>query len=104
MPKHTPGPWKCSPVSSVVGSLVSYGDISKGESVASVMPQRNMAECAANARLIASAPDLLRILNSGYYLIDSAIAHVAHGGPTKAEAAKWIAEAAEIIRSAQGDC
>ena len=61
---HIPGPWKHSPVSSVVGSLVSYGDISKGETICAVVPQRDKAVTEANARLIAQAPKMAELLKS----------------------------------------
>ena len=61
---HTPGPWEMHPVSSVVGSLISWGDISKGENVCAVMPQKHKAVCEANACLIAAAPDLLKELEA----------------------------------------
>jgi hypothetical protein len=53
---HTPAPWQVSP----------YGNItSKSLTVARVeqMPGNYESEKQANARLIASAPDLLAILN-----------------------------------------
>jgi hypothetical protein len=54
--QHTPGPWQVSP----------YGNItSKSGKIASVeqMPGNYESEKQANARLIASAPHLLAILN-----------------------------------------
>jgi hypothetical protein len=57
--RHTPGPWKMHHPSSVVGSLVSYGDLTKGENICTVMPQLDIAVCEANARLISAAPELL---------------------------------------------
>lgn len=54
--KHTPGEWKASPVSSVVGSLIT----ADGVSVATALPRMTAEEVQANALLIAAAPDLLR--------------------------------------------
>jgi hypothetical protein len=53
----TPGPW----------SFTKHGDtkgwtVSKGNSIASVRPQRGDGEAEANARLIAAAPELLAAL------------------------------------------
>jgi len=57
-PKFTIGSWAATPASSVVGSLIT----SKGINIAAAMPQKTMEETIANARLIASAPDLLTAL------------------------------------------
>jgi len=62
--KFTAGPWKSHPASSVVGSLVSYGDISKGENICAVMPQRDKSVCEANAALISAAPELYEALQA----------------------------------------
>ncbi len=61
--KHTPGPWKASPVSGIVGSLISC----ERGNVAAVMPQGtpqrfDIEQTVANARLIAAAPELLEAL------------------------------------------
>lgn len=56
MSKHT---WKWHPASSVVGSLISWGDIAKGENVCAVMPQKDKKQTEEFARLISAAPDLL---------------------------------------------
>lgn len=62
MAEFTKGPWKAHPASSVVGSLISYGDLTKGENVCAVMPQKDKAQTEANAHLIAAAPELLAAL------------------------------------------
>jgi len=38
-----------------------------------------------------------KALESGLALVESAFAHVSHGGPTRADAEKWIAEAKSAI-------
>lgn len=53
--KHTPGEWKASPVSSVVGSLIT----ADGVSVATALPRMTAEEVQANALLIAAGPNLL---------------------------------------------
>jgi hypothetical protein len=52
---HTPGPWKLSPYSSIVGIAISGG----GFVIAGVRGGREFSE--ANARLIAAAPELLAL-------------------------------------------
>jgi hypothetical protein len=34
-----------------------------------------------------------KVLESGVALVESAFAHVSHGGPTRADAEKWLTEA-----------
>ena len=55
MSKATPGPWKASPVSSVVGSLIT----SAGGNIAAAIPRPTKEETEANASLIEAAHDLL---------------------------------------------
>lgn len=61
--KHTPGPWKCYPVSSKVSYNNRTFEIHGFETdqyVRDVLP----TEVAANAQLIASAPELLEALKT----------------------------------------
>lgn len=53
--KHTSGPWKATPYSSIVGIAISGA----GYVIAGVRGDREFSE--ANARLIAAAPDLLAL-------------------------------------------
>ena len=54
---HTPGPWRATPHSSIVGTGIVAN---RGIVVASVLGVPEV--CQANAHLIASAPDLLAAL------------------------------------------
>lgn len=58
--KFTPGPWRASAASAVVGSLVTAQH--KWPNVAAVMQREVIGECEANAHLIAAAPELLEAL------------------------------------------
>jgi hypothetical protein len=61
--QHTPVPptklpWKASPVSSVVGSLITADGLDRASgqaNIAAVMPRVNPGECAANAEFICRA-------------------------------------------------
>jgi hypothetical protein len=68
--KHTPGPWsvyvhddhtECPGIESDVVSIVVFDQELAGGNQAGVQG-RTVAECRANARLIAAAPDLLAAL------------------------------------------
>ena len=37
------------------------------------------------------------VLQAGYELIESAFAHVSHGGPTRADAEKWLERARKVL-------
>lgn len=60
--EHTKGPWMAHEYNLRMGSLISFGDISKGENIAFSCAQRDPEEGKANARLIAAAPELLKAL------------------------------------------
>lgn len=60
--KFTPGPWMKHLYNLRIGSMVSFGDISKGETVAIVMAQKSQPNGEGNAHLIAAAPDLFEAL------------------------------------------
>lgn len=58
---HTPGPWKCGG-----DEMTVYTDHNfdfKPLVASTAVPDLNLAECKANARLIAAAPDLLAALD-----------------------------------------
>lgn len=57
--KHTPGPWRVEPDSSHFDSLTT---IANGSARVAEAAGRTLAECEANAHLIAAAPDLLEAL------------------------------------------
>lgn len=61
---YTPAPWKAEAYNLRMGSLISYGDISKGQSVAIALAQKDALTGKANARLIAAAPELLEALKA----------------------------------------
>lgn len=67
--KHTPGPWNYAHGSTDLlthdGDDVAYVD--------TAIPERSRAEQRANARLIASAPDLAAIAEKLVYLWDAGI-------------------------------
>ena len=58
---HTPGPWK-------VDRPYIRG---AGRAIASLEPGRNEGEDAANARLIAAAPELYEALEAAYLVLTS---------------------------------
>lgn len=85
--KHTPGPWhghsKLSSSENHTGFRV-YGPGASGWTIAEVMPiDPDGLEGAANARLIASAPDLLEALQT---LLD-ALPFLSHSAIENARAA-----------------
>jgi len=67
-PKHTPGPWTVGGIGSVKGTDSSdiFIQDRRGASIAHVIYNEpggdDPAECMADARLIAAAPDLLEAL------------------------------------------
>jgi hypothetical protein len=87
---HTPGPWQVSP----------YGNItSKSLTVAKVeqMPGNYESEKQANARLIASAPDLLSALE--FLLAD----YIAINGENLTGSSVPADKAREALRKAKGE-
>lgn len=72
MSGHTPGPWKISPYSSIVGIAV-YGD---GIVIAGVRGGKERSE--ADARLIAAAPDLLQWVAESHHKHGCPWQHTAH--------------------------
>jgi hypothetical protein len=51
----------------------------------------------AQAALLHRDGKLREVLQSGLALVESAFAHVSHGGPTRADAEKWIQEARNAL-------
>ncbi len=62
--QHTPGPWRATPYSSVVGCVVTAQPDPARNSIriAGVGGEGAASEVIANARLIAAAPDMLAAL------------------------------------------
>lgn len=58
-PAHTPGPWTLDPIAGAAGNCYIYSDADHGALIAKVDCRECGADqAAANARLIAAAPDL----------------------------------------------
>jgi hypothetical protein len=58
-PAHTPGPWTLDPIAGAAGNYYIYSDADHGALIAKVDCRECGADqAAANARLIAAAPDL----------------------------------------------
>lgn len=55
--KITPGPWKAHAYNSGMGTLVSWGDISKGQNIAIAFAQADHAQGASNGQFLAAARD-----------------------------------------------
>jgi hypothetical protein len=89
-------PWTAHPYNESMGSLISWGDISRGEVVAIVHAQRNPAEGKANARLIAAAPEILEVLKE--MVADDAFAELCQG---IGEEPSWLKLARAAIAKAQ---
>jgi hypothetical protein len=61
-PKFNQNPWKAEAYNRQLGTLISYGDLSKGESIAIVMSTMDNVTAQANAALIAAAPEMYHVL------------------------------------------
>lgn len=96
--KHTPGPWMMATrPSSIVGWPV-VAPYAMGRSVCNVTAGHD--ESAANARLIAAAPDLLAALKDARETI---IQHVnSRGSEAEGSSADWVAEIDAAIARAEG--
>ena len=58
----------------------------------------NLANLRAIARESAQDPaSKLEALREGIALVESAFAHVSHGGPTRAEAEAWLTKARKVV-------
>jgi|HubBroStandDraft_1064217.scaffolds.fasta_scaffold13278_1 hypothetical protein len=86
MSKYTKGPWTAHPYNQRMGSLISFGDLTKGENIAAVFAQKNPEEGKANAQLVVCAPEMAMMLLSMF-------SHVSHGGPTRSEAEALLRKA-----------
>ena len=70
MPNFTPGPWKKEAYNRSLGTLISYGDLSKGENIGIVFSTKDDSTGKANARLIAAAPAMYDALVIALALMD----------------------------------
>ena len=109
--KHTAGPWRLDNIAAngeqEIGISRSW-EIG-GSSICTVDSSRDSRRLLADARLIASAPDLLAALQSLIGLIDDKVQSEGStlSGPTNYEAAydernatRWICRARELIANA----
>lgn len=78
-PKHTPGPWEHRGLTMISGRNVD-GCMFTLANVTPAGDLHNAAECAANARLIAAAPELLAALRALLPDVDHEIEQRKHGG------------------------
>jgi hypothetical protein len=91
---HTPGPWKCDLVSLKIWANDGNTEIARTSSDVSI------SEEEANARLIASAPDLLSALESAY----NAIAWDIPGGNLSDKEEETLLDVIrEALRKAKGE-
>ena len=51
-------------------------------------------------RVLNERDQLKEILKSGVQIIEDAVAHVSHGGPTREDAEKWLRKAKNILDGA----
>ena len=94
-PPHTPGPWRtCPNTPSLVQAVGRKGDDIIAQAFDPV-PYIGIPEMWANARLIAAAPDLLRVLE--------AIWRLQHDGCTEAEWRLAWADAEAVMDTARGE-
>jgi hypothetical protein len=67
--EHTRGPWKEHPYNSRMGSLISFGDLIRGETIGIAYAQKDVGQGKANARLIAAAPELIEALTEAFIVM-----------------------------------
>lgn len=88
----TRGEFTAHPYNSRMGTLVSFGDISKGETIATVMAQKDAAEGEANGKFYAAAsPDVILSLIRGLKTVRMALDMASPD--TMCKPAEWISEA-----------
>lgn len=92
---HTPGPWTCRTKDGCISRYVEGNGITVAE-VWSDGTSDDGAEFAANARLIAAAPDLLAALQP---LLDYAVDPAQW---SKSDLSRFIDAGSEAIRAATG--
>ena len=97
--KHTPGPWRYCPNTYAKGRHVSHWEIYATEPVATVFAHLLAAE--ANARLIASAPDLLAALEKALETIEGQAELLRHCGAAYGIGATLVQVRAAIARATQ---
>jgi hypothetical protein len=58
---------------------------------------RALASRPEKGREAVAPPELRKVLEAGLALVESTVVHVSHGGPTRADAEKWIQEARNVL-------
>jgi hypothetical protein len=48
--------------------------------------------------------DMREVLQEGFELVESAFVHVSHGGPTRADAERWIERAGAVLAEKEEPC
>ena len=102
--KYTPGPWVAS--TDAIGVVFIPGDNPDGrhpETVAVVQMPRGSEETAANAQLIAAAPEMLAALQKIVQVYKGTAVHMSYMAPLVAEARAAIANATGADLAAQWD-
>ncbi len=67
-----------------------------------IWAQRNKVP-APTIQKQATAVDLRETLAEGVAMVESAVAHVSHGGPTREDAEKWLLRAKAVLRARPAD-
>jgi len=88
--QHTPSPWQVSPLGNVMKNSLKVASIEP-------MPSNNESERIANARLIASVPDLLDLLEAAVARVQIANEE---GNPILSA---WLPDALSTLRKAKGE-
>ena len=108
--KHTPGPWTNQVVNTVSGVCFKVGPFpwKEGElnhaCIYADYPNKSGYEqCAANARLIAAAPDLLEELREVEKHLQSYVDAIEYGGGAASKSSERLASVRAAIAKATGD-
>lgn len=96
MTKHTPGPWTIGATIGQTRHIHAAGD---ERSIFASVYGHNRNNVAADAQLIAAAPDLLLIAHAAYHALES----YAHGNASPELAESIAAALALTIAKAEGD-
>ncbi len=98
MTEHTPGPWRIQPTSMKGQFLVAGGDLREGDGF-------SLQFSEGNARLIAAAPDLLKLAKLLERSLVYEIKKSDREGDEEGARLKFftLAEVREVIAKAEGD-
>lgn len=96
MSAFTPGPWAIARTNS--GTFIRKADGSPPGYLAEVRAVRSEKQCLADARLIASAPELLEVLEAMTVLAEGPT-----GGVTQQQKREVLAKARAAIAKARGE-